>query len=210
MENELLKTFDEEGNETGIEQRSVVHQAGHWHETFHCWFVESQNAGTYLYFQLRSSVKKDYANLLDITAAGHILSDESPADGLREVEEELGITLAFDEVIPLGLIKDELVSPAFIDRELCHVYLYDRQVPLEAFKLQREEVAGIFKVCTNDFKKLWFRELNEIEVAGFIINDFGEKILQTRTVARRDFVPHEDSYIESVIKAIDNLILKDL
>jgi 8-oxo-dGTP pyrophosphatase MutT (NUDIX family) len=63
--------------------------------------------------------------LLDI----NILAHETPLDGLREVKEELGIDLTVEDLQSLGTIKDSLVSPEFIDRELCHVFLYKEHQP---------------------------------------------------------------------------------
>jgi isopentenyldiphosphate isomerase len=205
MESEMLKIFDEQGIEIGKATRSEVHKAGHWHETFHCWFTERIAGIDYLYFQIRSSVKKDYPNLLDITAAGHILADENYMDGLREVKEELGIDLTREKIIELGIIKDSLISSEFIDKELCHVYLYDKHVPFDNYTLQKEEVSGIVRARIDDFEKLWFKEMRELNVDGFQIDDNCAKKPLTMTVVKNDFVPHEDIYIKKVIKAVRNL-----
>jgi isopentenyldiphosphate isomerase len=205
MESEMLKIFDEHGIEIGTAPRSEVHKAGHWHETFHCWFIERIAGIDYLYFQIRSSAKKDYPNLLDITAAGHILADENFMDGLREVKEELGIDLTSEKIIELGIIKDSLINPEFIDKELCHVYLYDKHVPFDNYTLQKEEVSGIVRARIDSFEKLWFEEMRELNVDGFQIDDNGAKKPLSLTVVKNDFVPHEDSYIKKVIKGVRNL-----
>jgi isopentenyldiphosphate isomerase len=205
MENELLKVFDEQGNWIGTETRKEVHKTGYWHETFHCWLTERIDNKDFLFFQVRSSAKKDYPSLLDITAAGHILADESPLDGLREVKEELGIELAMEDLHSLGIIKDSLNSPELIDNELCHVYLYDHHQPFNHYRLQQEEVSGIMMARLTDFENLWFGKLEEIEVEGFLVSEDHEKMSHRMLVTKKDFVPHEDAYIESVLKAIKKL-----
>ena len=205
MENELLKVFDQQGKCIGTATRSEVHKAGHWHETFHCWFTERIDNEDFLFFQVRSSAKKDYPNLLDITAAGHILADESPVDGLRELKEELGIDLALEEMHSLGMIKDSLNSPGFIDNELCHVFLYEKPVPFDDYWLQSEEVSGIMMASLTEFENLWFGKKKKIQVEGFLANVKNEKKSYCMHVSKNDFVPHEDAYIQSVIKAIEKL-----
>ncbi|WP_367582529.1 NUDIX hydrolase, partial [Shouchella clausii] len=94
----------------------------------------------YIYFQYRSNDKKDYPGLLDITAAGHLMSHESVMDGMREVEEELGIHVDFADLVPLGVIEYMAEKENFIDKELAHVFLYDSVHALEEFNPQLEEV----------------------------------------------------------------------
>jgi isopentenyldiphosphate isomerase len=205
MESELLRIFNEQGNEIGAAPRSEVHKAGHWHETFHCWFTERLAGADFIYFQKRSSVKKDYPNLLDITAAGHILANEEANDGLREVKEELGVEIRIEELFSLGIIKDSLNSPGFIDNELCHVYVYNKHVPNEIYNLQTEEVSGIVKMNLDSFVKLWFGEVKESEAEGFTTHLNGQKQNLNMKVTKDHFVPHEDSYIRSVVQAIRSL-----
>ncbi|MBT2639262.1 NUDIX domain-containing protein [Bacillus sp. ISL-39] len=205
MENEMLKVFDEQGNWMGTGTRTEVHKAGYWHETFHCWLTERIGNEDFLFFQVRSSAKKDYPDLLDITAAGHILADESPLDGLREVKEELGIELALEDLHSLGVIKDSLNIPGFIDNELCHVFLYDQHKSFDQYRLQREEVAGIMMASLTVFENLWFGTVEEIKVEGFLVSGDHEKKSHSMLVKKHDFVPHEDVYIESVLRAIKNL-----
>lgn len=206
MESELLKIFDEQGNVIGTAPRSEVHKAGHWHETFHCWFSERVYGKDYLYFQIRSAGKKDYPALLDITAAGHILADETSEDGLREVKEELGVELGFKDLISLGVIKDSLTSTAFIDNERCHVYIYDKNVPFEKYNLQAEEVSGIVKAEISEFEKLWFGSATNLDVSGFQIDKNGRRAPLILKVNKTHFVPHEDEYIAKVIAGIKRIV----
>lgn len=142
---EQLKIFDENQNEIGVASRTDVHKKGYWHETFHCWLVETINDVDYIYFQMRSGRKKDYPELFDTTAAGHLLADENTADGVREISEELGIDVRFEDLKSLGTIKDRIISENFIDKEMAHVHLY-RLKSGDDFKLQVEEVSGMLKL----------------------------------------------------------------
>ncbi|MBT2673349.1 hypothetical protein J7E95_21415 [Streptomyces sp. ISL-14] len=45
----------------------------------------------YLYLQNRCAVRKDYLNLL---------AHETVYDGVREIKEEIGIDVSFDELVP--------------------------------------------------------------------------------------------------------------
>ncbi|MBB6453277.1 isopentenyldiphosphate isomerase [Salirhabdus euzebyi] len=84
MDTERLKIFDDNRNELGVASREDVHKKGFWHETIQCWFISREQDADYIYFQIRSEKKKDYPGMYDITAAGHILANETVEDGVRE------------------------------------------------------------------------------------------------------------------------------
>ncbi|MGM0827350.1 MAG: NUDIX hydrolase [Bacillota bacterium] len=204
MEDEQLAVFDEYGNRIGVASRSEVHIKGYWHETFHCWLAhfDESSGETDIYFQLRSDKKKDFPRLLDITAAGHILSQENIEDGVREVHEELGLLISINELRSLGIVKGQLIQRGMIDRELTHVFLYSKPVAYDEFQLQLEEVSGIFHSSLQDFKALLQQTKEEIDVEGFLVNDTGEKDFIKQRVSYHHFVPHERSYLLKIIERI--------
>jgi isopentenyldiphosphate isomerase len=186
----------------GVATREEVHKRGHWHETFHCWVVSREDEKNYIYLQIRSGSKKDYPNLLDITAAGHLLAHETKEDGIREVQEELGIDVSFDELIPLGVMEYCVIREGFIDKELANVFLYKSKQTFDQFKLQKEEVSGIVRAEFETFYELWLGKKQEIKVEGFEINEAGQRNAINKTVSKDRFVPHENSYYEAVLKMI--------
>lgn len=202
MESELLRVFDSNQNPIGTAARAEVHRLGLWHESFHCWIVSHEEDIDYLYLQLRSSVKKDYPNLFDITAAGHLLAHETAEDGVREVEEELGIDVSFQNLIPLGTIKYCVNNDDLLDNEFAHIYLYKKQLAFDEFRLQREEVSGLIKVKFTDFAALWTGVLGEINIKGFVIDGTGEKLEIDRMAGKQDFVPNGLPYYEKIIQLI--------
>ncbi|MFJ7744545.1 NUDIX domain-containing protein [Peribacillus sp. NPDC097295] len=208
IENEMLKIFNEARHPIGEATREEVHRLGHWHEVFHCWFVSREEEVDYLYLQHRCALKKDYPDLLDITAAGHLLADETVHDGVREIKEEIGITVPFDELVSLGVIKDCATMENFIDKELVHLFLYKSTNRFSDFVLQKEEVSGIVKVKLKDFEKLWFGPLEEVHIQGFEMNHLDKRVTVNRYVGRDQFVPHETSYYESMIRSIKKELSK--
>jgi isopentenyldiphosphate isomerase len=205
-EQEKLKIFDDNRNQIGVASRSDVHKNGYWHEAFHCWFIRNEQGTDYVYLQLRSKNKKDYPNLLDITAAGHLLADETVQDGVREIKEEIGIDLAFEDLVQLGVIEYCVVKENFIDKELANVFLYMSEDTFDDFTLQVEEVSGMVRVKFTEFAQLWFGEKDKIEISGFEIKDDGKKHTIKENVKRDKFVPHQGSFYKEVIQKIQEHI----
>ena len=206
METEKLRVYDEQGNPQGIGTRQAVHEQGLWHETFHCWVVGRRNNKNTVYLQLRSEEKKDFPRLFDITAAGHLLANETVEDGVREVEEELGLQVDFDKLILLGMVKDQMELPGFIDNERCHCFLY--QMPENndlRFELQLEEVYGMAEVDFEALADLFTGKKEEVEIEGFVVTPSGRHPLR-RVIGLKDIVPHSSSYLEE----ITHLIRKEL
>jgi isopentenyldiphosphate isomerase len=202
MESEKLRVFDESGNCIGVEAREEVHKKGYWHETFHFWLVSREEGVEYIYFQLRSKQKKDYPNLLDITAAGHILATKTVEDGIREVKEEIGIDVTMGDLLPLGVIPYTNVHQELIDRELAHVFLLVRKYEMENFLLQPEEVSGMAKVRLDDIIELWEGKTEKVEADGFKMSPYGESAEWKESVNKGHFVQHEDHFYLEIFAAI--------
>ncbi len=198
----MLKVFNEKYQEQGVKSRDEVHKQGLWHETFHCWLVSRERDTNYIYLQLRSETKKDFPNLLDITAAGHLLEDETVNEGVREVEEELGISVDFNDLISLGVIKDCLITDDIQDYELTNVFLLIWNGDIKDFNVQEDEVSGIVKADLKDFIGLWSGVTESISVEGL---DYLNKPIYTE-VGLQDFVPHETSYMRNVLSKIGSML----
>ncbi len=198
----MLKVFNEEYKEQGVKSRDEVHKKGLWHETFHCWLVSRDRGSNYIYLQLRSKTKKDFPNLFDITAAGHLLEDETVNQGVREIEEELGISVDFNDLISLGVIKDRLITDDIQDYELTNVFLLMWNGDIKDFKVQEDEVSGIVKADLNEFIDLWSGVSEKISVKG--LDHLNKPILNE--VGLEDFVPHETSYMRNVLKRIGSTL----
>lgn len=179
---ELLKVFDEDYKYVCDETRDIIHKKGLWHETFHCWLVDEAN----VFIQKRSATKNDFPSLYDITAAGHLLADENVMDGIRELEEELGIQVDLSKLKWMGAVRDVIRLPEFIDKEFANVFLYQSTFAPADFTLQQEEVDSIHVVSIEDLQAL-FR--------GQVENIF---CLDGKQISLNDFVPHETEYFNAI------------
>jgi len=172
--------------------REEVHRLGYWHETFHCFVLHPKG----LLLQRRSTQKRDFPGMFDITAAGHLSYGEGVGDGIRELKEETGPVRRFHELTPIGTIEDELILPPFIDRERCHVFLTESDQPLGSYLLQTEEVDSLVAVRTRDFIAFLRGEYEMMEVAAG----------PARFVGRKEFVPHGENYRLILAERLEKLL----
>ncbi len=190
---ELFDIFDEALNPIGVKMRAAVHRDGDWHQVFHCWVIGREaNGDPYLILQKRKEYL-DYPNKIDISAAGHLRAGESARDGLRELEEELGLRAAFEDLIPLGRRVGINRIGAFVDRQICHVFLYECDQPLEAYQYQRAEIAGLLKLRIDDAMRLHAGDVPFVKATSVGLDS------DCITVTRDDFIPSVDNYVMKIL-----------
>lgn len=202
---EYLDVFNDGGVCTGFAERKLIHQLGLWHKTFQCWFGFKSDGIIYILFQRRCNLKLTYPNYFDITAAGHVSFGETVTDGIREVNEELGVSIDFKDLKHIGTLTQIMIESNFKDYEICDTYFYNCNLPMDSFILQKEEVSGLFKINLADILALFRNEKVTISASGFDIGT--EQITREITLNIDDFVPHGKDYYFTVFKFISEYFL---
>lgn len=150
MVDEPIDVYDENHRYLGIAMKSEAHAKKLWHETFHCWITTIDPEGDLaVLLQLRSHLKEECPSFLSTSAAGHLQAGEQLKDGVREVEEELGIPISFQKVIPLYQFQEKKAA------EFISVYGYHHSDSLKKCILQESEVDGLFYAKTKDVTALF-------------------------------------------------------
>ncbi|MRH44971.1 NUDIX domain-containing protein [Aquibacillus halophilus] len=202
---EFLDIYDENGMHIGTALRSEVHQQGLWHHTFHCWIMTKEKEKNYLLFQIRQRDKDLFPSLLDISAAGHILAGESIVNSSREIEEELGIVVPYNDLKHIGVIREKLAGDNFLDYEFCNVFLHVTNFKLNDFIIQEEELSGLVKIELTEIINLFLGNLDYVHAEGFKQLD-GKRASIDIQVKKEEFVPHQLDYYLKVFKEAERLI----
>lgn len=138
---ERLDVLDELGRRTGrSEDRTVVHREGLWHASFHCWLL----LGDELVLQVRAASRPSWPGKLDATVGGHLLAGEHRLDGLREIEEEIGLVVTAEQLRHLGRVR--IVNEGGRNREHCEVHLLARGDALDDLRFADGEVDGVVTI----------------------------------------------------------------
>ena len=197
---EKIDALDEHGKPTGeVVWKSEAHRQGIWHRCFHCWVTGTDDAGEpYLLVQRRAAAKSTWPGRLDVTAAGHLAAGEKPLDGLRELEEELGLSPDPERLVPLGTRRIQQDIPQGCDREFHDVFLLNDGTPAKELNLQEEEVESVFSLALKDVERLGTGEavdVREWSKTGEVFNE----------ISIEDFVPNEDDYLAKIARAARRL-----
>lgn len=169
MEN--LDIFDELFNSLEPASASIdeVHKKGLWHQTFACWIINPQKET--VLFQLRGARNRIDPGSFDASSSGHLKAGESPADGFRELSEELGIDIPIENRHLIGMFRNIAIRGSYINREFCHVFLAKSDKPLAELKLQDGEVSGVFEVGIEEAIKLFAKRASRVNALGVIWRD---------------------------------------
>lgn len=146
---EILDIVDEHGQPTGqTADRETAHALGLPHRTAHVWLVRRHAGRIQVLLQKRCQQKDAFPGCYDISSAGHIPAgvDYIPS-ALRELREELGVTLREDDLV---FCADRLVThdgefhgKPFHNRQYSRVFCAWCPLEESAFTLQKEEIEQV-------------------------------------------------------------------
>lgn len=205
---EEIDIYDANLTKIGKMERRKAHLDGHWHRTFHCWLYRG-GAETAILFQLRSPNSTNFPDVLDVSAAGHLEAGESLEDGIREVQEELGIDASFDSLFFLGErveVADEFHN-GHHNREYQSVFMLRDDRNLSEYKPPVEEIWGLFWVPLESGMRLMAGQIGELEIEGIVYNP-ETKVFdpKKRTVTTADFLPRIQRYYLTAMVAAERLL----
>ena len=199
---EKIDVLDNGGEKTGeVAWKSEVHRLGLWHRCFHCWIVapETSSGGPYLFVQRRAAQKETWPGKLDVIVGGHLGAGEEALDGVREVDEELGLKVAVADLLPLGTRRVELQIPEGIDREFQDVFLVLRPLSAIDLRLQEDEVAAVVRLRLDDVGVL--HEGGEVSA-----EEWADGEISSLTVCLADFVPGDSGYLQQVARIAGDVL----
>ncbi|MDO5385778.1 MAG: NUDIX domain-containing protein [Pseudomonadota bacterium] len=203
MTDEIIDIYDENMNPIGTATKAQAHREGLWHKAFRCWIIKPLPENKCkVWMQLRSSNKRLYPNLLATSAAGHLKSGEQNRDGIREIEEELGLKIPRENLVKLFTSKRYYRDDNMIDNEFNPTYLCEVDKDFSELTLQPNEVDGIFEFDLEDLINLFNKKIDKIFSSGLVKTADNKSEFKTGYFWRKDFVPHDDGYYPKVFNTI--------
>ena len=143
---EILDIVDEQGRPTGqTVPRAVAHAEGIRHRTSHVWILRRHAGRVEVLLQMRCQAKDSFPGCYDISSAGHIPAGcDFVESALRELREELGVTLPADALQECGVrhftFEDVFHGRLFKDNQVSKVFCLWLDKNAEDFTVQKEEI----------------------------------------------------------------------
>jgi len=171
---ELLDIYNDEGIKTGrtiIRGDKTAKLSPNEHIAIAVIFIENSN-GQYLIQKTSKEKGGEYSS-----TGGHITTGETPLSTIiREVEEELGITISEDEIESYDYMN--------YDMPLRYIFYTKKDIDLNQIKVQKEEV---------DYVK--YMTLDEIEE---LINN--NTMLKSHGIMFKEMLKRKNNYQKKLIK----------
>lgn len=201
---EIIDIYDENMTPIGTAPKEQAHREGLWHKSFRCWVIRiTPEKKCKVWLQLRSKNKRLYPSLLATSAAGHLRQGEKNRDGIRELEEEIGLKISKEKLVKLFTSKKSYRDENMIDNEFNPTYLYETSLDFRDLSLSPDEVDGIFEFDLEDLQNMFNHKVEKVFSSGLVRNeDTGKQEYKTGYFCYEDFVPHDDSYYLKVFSAI--------
>ena len=139
---EKFDVLNEFGEFTGkVATREACHKKGLWHRAVYAFIIDDD--GNVL-LQKRSSHKKLWPNMWDVTVGGHVNSGEFGRQALvREVKEELGVEIDDNDIKYLIGSTSINQKDDIINKHYNECYLITKKVDISKINLQKEEVSEV-------------------------------------------------------------------
>jgi isopentenyldiphosphate isomerase len=176
---ELWQLYDDQARPIAGQgaPKDEVFEQGLLHGASHVWIWRRVDDDIEILLQKRSATKRTWPNCYDISAAGHIDLGEDPLTAaIRVTQEEIGLTIQQSDLKCIAMLRDNTQTHGgLIENEYCWLYTLELGQELD-FVLQDSEVASLLWMSLSDFAKRYTED---------------------------DFVPHNDTYYQTVIYALE-------
>lgn len=149
---EKFDVLNELGEFTGeIATREECHKKGLWHRAVYGFIIdENQN----ILLQKRSSNKKLWPNMWDVTVGGHVESGEFGRQALiREAQEELGIEINDNDIKYLVGSTSINEQGNIINKHYNECYLITKNINISDIKIQEDEVTEVKYFSKDEISK---------------------------------------------------------
>ena len=140
---EFIDILNKDGTPTGQSApKSEIHSKGFYHNTVHIWLYTKTG---YILLAQRAKSKTICPLLWDVSVAGHIDAGEDLLAGaIREIKEEISLTLAKEDLNKIGVFPCFQSYPnGIIDNEFHHTYIAELKTELDTLKPQPNEVENL-------------------------------------------------------------------
>lgn len=174
---------------------SEIHKRGLWHKCAGFFGIYPGRDPT-VYFQKRSSTVA-FPNLFTITAGGHVDLGNTPLDTRHEIEEEIGLVVAPDELLKIGEYQHELITPDIKNREFKYHFAFEMPHNLSPISPNPVEVTGVYGAPLSDVRSL-LADDTAIEMTGIKYKK-NEWVSDTVNVRFNDFYPLKEESLSDLI-----------
>jgi isopentenyldiphosphate isomerase len=147
----LIDIFNDRYEHIGIRDKKAAHQEGAWHRTFSALAINPTTRRVVLQKKSPGRYSFDRPDYADITVGRHYQAGENIPDGVREVHEELGLPVAYTDLVPIGLRQTAItLAHDYIEHEFQHWHLLPLPVDLDGIPLADAEVSGLVDLDLDD------------------------------------------------------------
>ena len=163
--NEYIDIYDKDENLLGYCEKDKAHKLGYWHKVFGCLIYNSKTHKVFMQLKNPNHNKINKKPLLEITAGGHLISGETLQNGVREIKEETGFSVEYEELIFLEKRKcNKVVSKDYKIKEFQYYYSLDLNIQVNEFtNFDTSEVISFVELNISDLIKLLNHKVKSIK-----------------------------------------------
>ena len=194
---EFIDIYNEKEEYIGYCEKDKAHQVGLWHRTFNCLVINPRKKTVFFQYKNMEHNGINKNKLLEITVGGHLQSGESISDGIREIKEEMGINIYFNQLIDMDFRKcDKRLNEEYIIKEFQYYYLLLKNIRIEEItNYDIKEVFGYVELKIEDAISLLEKKIDVIE-GKIIHNNKISKILIKRTMFDSAFIGDTNLFLK--------------
>lgn len=163
--NEYIDIYDKDENLLGYCEKDKAHKLGYWHKVFGCLIYNSKTHKVFMQLKNPNHNKINKKPLLEITAGGHLISGETLQNGVREIKEETGFSVEYEDLIFLEKRKcNKVVSKDYKIKEFQYYYSLDLNIQVNEFtNFDTSEVISFVEFDISDLIKLLNHKVKSIK-----------------------------------------------